>query len=314
MYSKLAHWLRTFQANVSSPNSTLFNTFQRVPHTLRDFARTHIYSNFLFSKESFSGEKKTLTSYFGIYGHSYLIFPPFHSIKHHVLPREVSHAFSLFHPYLGLPLIHTGETTKVLADTAGCPPISSPPSLVIEPSLFNWTHNGAGIKTKMPSLPFFPIRWLHGGQGDGSGCGEYNFREVVLKGGVGEWPPCFFLPAGWNEHILAGNPPVILNHEAPWKWKSCCMVKVTGHKTVGPRPHAHFGHAASRLLDRNKLPSSGHCHYCFLYNLELIIILINWLFLSLSYWRHLAPAEFNLPNILSCACSKTISDFYIPSR
>lgn len=94
-------WLRTFQANVSSPNCTLFNIFQRVPHTLRDFARTHIYSNFLFSKELFSGEKKPLTSYFGIYGHSYLIFPPFHSIKHHVLPREVSHAFSLFHPYQG---------------------------------------------------------------------------------------------------------------------------------------------------------------------------------------------------------------------
>lgn len=144
-----------------------------------------------------------------------------------------------------------------------------------------------------------------------------QLQRSVLKGGVGEWPPCFFLPAGWNEHILAGNPPVILNHEAPWKWKSCCMVKVTGHKTVGPRPHAHFGHAAFRLLDRNKLPSSGHCHFCFLYNLELIIILINWLFLSLSYWRHLALAEFNLPNIiscLSCTCSKTISDFYIPSR
>lgn len=128
-------------------------------------------------QESFSGEN-ILTSYFGIQGISTISFLPSRQAST-IPPCDVS-CLLPFHPYQGHSprpgLIHTGETTKVLADIASCPPIFP---LLFSNRILPYSLNMCvGIKAK---CSVFFLGWLYMDQGDRSQSCMYNFRSV-LKG------------------------------------------------------------------------------------------------------------------------------------
>lgn len=127
-YPKLVHWLRTFQANVPSQICSIYLT--ELPLLWEFLQELKYRANSSFPRNHFLGEN-ILTSYFGIQGISTISFLPSRQASttfHHVMslmPSPLSIHTKV--TALDLALIHTGETTKVLADIASCPPIFSPP-------------------------------------------------------------------------------------------------------------------------------------------------------------------------------------------